>query len=138
MSIKGAVFDVETFHVAGGLPVREKPLTWWCGDDIEGHRLRQDLIAEEHQELQEAMDKIIDEDDDEANMVAIADGLADLIYVCIGTALNLGINLERVWDAVHASNMAKVKGGVVKRDDGKILKPKGWEPPDIHAAVYGK
>ena len=49
-----------------------------------------------------------------------------------------GIPLDRVWAAVHRSNMAKVDpatGKVIKRADGKVLKPEGWTPPDIPAAL---
>ena len=63
------------------------------------------------------------------NLEEVADGLADIIYVCIGMALSFGIPLEAVWDEVHRSNMEKVGGAV--RADGKILKPKNWKPPAI-------
>jgi predicted HAD superfamily Cof-like phosphohydrolase len=64
----------------------------------------------------------------------IADAIADSIYVLVGTALEYGIPLDRVWNAVQAANMAEVDpvtGLVRKRTDGKILKPDGWLPPDI-------
>jgi len=70
---------------------------------------------------------------------ALSDGLADLIYVCVGCALEYGIPLDRVGDEVQRSNMAKVDpltGAVRRRLDGKILKPEGWTPPDI-AGVMG-
>jgi predicted HAD superfamily Cof-like phosphohydrolase len=63
----------------------------------------------------------------------IADALADLVYVLIGTATTFGIDLRPVWAEVHRSNMAK-EGGPT-RADGKILKPEGWQPPDIAAAL---
>jgi len=32
---------------------------------------------------------------------------------------------------VHRANMAKLHDGkIVKREDGKTLKPEGWTPPD--------
>jgi len=39
--------------------------------------------------------------------VAVADGLADLCYVTIGTAIAYGIDLPAVWAAVQAANLAK-------------------------------
>lgn len=63
------------------------------------------------------------------DLPAIADGLADLIYVALGTAIAYGIDLRPVWSAVHAANMAKIGGPT--REDGKVLKPEGWQPPDI-------
>jgi len=63
----------------------------------------------------------------------IADGLADLIVVAIGTAQAYGIDLRPVFDEVHAANMRKLDGP--KRADGKQLKPEGWKGPDIRAAL---
>lgn len=62
--------------------------------------------------------------------------LADLIYVAVGAALELGIPLGAVWAEVHTANMRKVGGG--RRGDGKVLKPEGWTPPDVIGAVFGK
>ena len=39
---------------------------------------------------------------------------------------------KEAFDEVHRSNMAKLHDGkVVRRDDGKILKPEGWQPPNL-------
>src|SRR5262249_982854 len=81
--------------------------------DINRHRsLRLALIDEERRELGVALDS-----DD---VVGVADALADLLYVVIGSALQWGIPIERVFAEVHRSNMTKEGGG--KRADGKILK----------------
>jgi predicted HAD superfamily Cof-like phosphohydrolase len=105
-------------------------------------RLRIKLLAEEYRETIEAILKL----HATAAMAdgptplpyhlgAVADGLADLIYVAIGTAVNFGIDLRPVWDAVHAANLAKVAGGVIRRADGKTMKPPGWKHPDIAEIV---
>jgi predicted HAD superfamily Cof-like phosphohydrolase len=63
-----------------------------------------------------------------------ADAVIDLIVVLIGYAHSRGWPLAALWDEVHASNMAKIDpatGQVRRREDGKILKPDGWTPPDI-------
>ncbi len=83
--------------------------------------LRQSLIAEEFLEVTQAM---ADED-----LVAIADGICDLIYILVGTAIEYGIDLEPIWHDVHRTNMLK-EGGAT-RADGKIIKPAGWLPPDV-------
>lgn len=62
------------------------------------------------------------------NLVDIADAVADCTYVIIGTALTFGLDAERVFEIVHAANMAKAGGPV--REDGKRLKPEGWIPPE--------
>lgn len=88
----------------------------------EVQRMRRRLITEELCELDEA---VADKD-----LVETADALADLLYVTYGYAITLGIDIDAVFAAVHASNMAKAPGGVViRREDGKVLKPEGWEPP---------
>lgn len=83
--------------------------------------LRRRLIDEELAELDQA---IADRD-----VVQVADALADLLYVVYGTAISFGLDIRPVFEEVHRANMAKVGGGT--RDDGKVLKPDGWQPPSI-------
>lgn len=83
--------------------------------------MRWDLIAEESRETIEAIAA--------GNLPSAVDGLVDTIYVCLGAAVAWGVDLEPVFNAVHAANMAKVGGGL--RKDGKILKPPGWVAPDV-------
>lgn len=59
--------------------------------------------------------------------------------VLCDAAHSYGIPLAAVWDAVQAANMAKVDpvtGKVRRREDGKILKPDGWQPPNIAAVLW--
>lgn len=119
--MKTLLNDVAGFHQACDLPVLAKPQFV-----PERAALRSALLAEECQETVDAIAA--------GDMVEIADGLADVIYVAVGTALEFGIPLERVWAEVHRSNMAKVDpvtGKAVKRADGKVIKPEGWTPPDV-------
>jgi predicted HAD superfamily Cof-like phosphohydrolase len=46
----------------------------------------------------------------------------DILVVTAGYLISLGIDAQKAWDLVHATNLAKVEGGVKKREDGKILK----------------
>lgn len=94
-----------------------------------------DLIIEE---CTEVMDAIYDDDGNlKINHVELAKELADLVYVTVGLAVECGIPLDKVWDEVHASNMAKIgpDGKFVVREDGKILKPEGWQKPDIEGCL---
>lgn len=79
------------------------------------------LIKEEVKELLDAAGS-----DD---LVGIADGAADAIWVILGLTNAFGIDMVPVWEEVLCSNMAKQGGG--RREDGKILKPDGWQPPQI-------
>ena len=95
------------------------------GEHISQHTadLRQQLIREEYAEVMDAIRR--------NDVVELADGLADLIYVCVGTAVRYGIDLPAVWDEVQRSNMAKFGPGAWRDETGKIRKPPGWMPPDI-------
>jgi predicted HAD superfamily Cof-like phosphohydrolase len=119
------VDDVRAFHLVANIPVLDKP-RWPSADRF---MLRFDLLEEEYRELCDA----------ELSMDEIAKELVDLIYVAIGMALEFGIPLEKVWTEVHKSNMAKadpLKGGVIYREDGKVLKPEGWQKPDIAGVLH--
>lgn len=127
--MKNLLNDVAAFHRACDVPILDAPQ--------EPHpdrvNLRIELIDEEvNRELLPAMRA--------GDLEEIADAMADTIYVVVGAALEYGIPLDRVWDAVQRANMSKVDpvtGMVRRRADSKILKPNGWQPPNIRAALYG-
>lgn len=112
--------SVKDFHVAFGQLVGENPEF----PDKETRDLRKKLLTEEFKEY------IIGEDNNDLENVAKE--LADIIYIVCGTAVSYGIPLDKVFAEVHRSNMDKlVDGKVIYRDDGKVLKPDGWQPPNI-------
>lgn len=142
----GAINDVYSFHDVTETPCLDSPQ--WPGD--ERAQLRMELIFEEFGEVMSSLGCRLDGDgawnkevrfdgEPRTQLALIADGLVDLIYVCVGTALEFGIPLDRAWNEVQRANMAKVgpDGKVLRREDGKILKPEGWQPPDIEKAVFG-
>lgn len=91
--------------------------------------LRFNLIREEYQEvLYELL-----EPEASADKKKIAKELADLLYVVYGTAATFGIDIDRVFDEVHQSNMSKLgeDGKPVYREDGKILKGPNYQPPKL-------
>lgn len=74
----------------------------------------------------------------DGNLVGIADGIADVLYVVIGTAVAYGINIQEVFNEVHRSNMSKAvwdsvaKEWVVMRDEGgKVIKPPTFSEANI-------
>ena len=83
------------------------------------------LIVEEFWELKDAFTK--------KDLVEIADACADLKWVIEGLEHSLNIPQQEVWDEVSRSNLSKISsnGKVVKREDGKVLKPDTYSPPDI-------
>jgi predicted HAD superfamily Cof-like phosphohydrolase len=84
------------------------------------------LIKEEFEELQEAV---------EANdRVEQLDALIDILVVTIGAVRAGGFDGEGAWEEVMKTNFAKIDpetGKVRKREDGKVLKPEGWRPPEL-------
>jgi len=88
------------------------------------YQLYCNLIREEFDELCES-DNIVDD----------LDALIDILVVTIGAIHSLGANAEGAWNEVMRTNMAKIDpatGKVRKREDGKVLKPEGWEPPQLN------
>ena len=72
------------------------------------------------------------------NFAEVADGIADTIYVLCKLARELGVPLDDVWIAVHEANMAKIgpDGKVTRREDGKILKPEGWQKANVWQVCF--
>lgn len=69
-------------------------------------------------------------------LVIIADDIAASIYVLCGLANAMGIPLTRVFKVIHSANLDKAPNGeVLRRADGKILKPGGWKPADIEGIL---
>ena len=117
--------DVKDFHIAFGQRVGQSPL---IPEDYNERDLRINLLEEEFKEYINAEEK--------NDITEIADALADIIYIACGTAVAYGIPLDDVFEEVHASNMAKlVDGKPIYREDGKVLKPEGWTPPDIRGVL---
>jgi predicted HAD superfamily Cof-like phosphohydrolase len=88
--------------------------------------LRIKLLSEEVEEYAEAARA--------GDMVEILDALADIGYILAGTIINHGMQniYDDAFDEVHRSNMAKlVDGKVLRRADGKVMKPEGWQPPNL-------
>ncbi len=92
-------------------------------------RLRLDLIEEELDELQYGIDN--------QNMVEIADALTDLLYVVYGAGHAFGIDLDDCFKEVHKSNLSKLGPDFrpIKREDGKVLKPDTYFPPDLKTVL---
>ena len=68
------------------------------------------------------------------DLIEILDALEDIGYILAGTIINHGMQdiYDDAFDEVHRSNMAKlVDGKVLRRSDGKVMKPEGWQPPDL-------
>lgn len=81
------------------------------------------------EEVNEFWDAVATSDDTEQ-----IDACFDMIWVIVGYMLARGWDTEKIWDEGAQSNLSKIDrktGKIIRREDGKILKPAGWKPPDF-------
>ncbi len=106
-----------------------------------GANLYRDLITEEFIELQEAWGKYKNDRASCAHVAEVADACMDMIYVISGLMHSMGLDPQAFWDEVQRSNMSKFSQladgsySVTRRDDGKILKPATYSPPNLTSIV---
>ncbi len=112
------------FHRTFGAYVSEAP-TADLPPEVRELRIR--LIEEELAEYADAARR--------GDLVAVADALTDLLYVVLGAMVAHGLQdvAEALFAEVHRSNMSKAgpDGRPLLREDGKILKPSTFSPPDL-------
>jgi predicted HAD superfamily Cof-like phosphohydrolase len=118
---------VAAFHLAFDLPRRVTPSIVAASEGL--IQLRITLLEEEVAEFKEAAQK--------RDLVAVADALADIVYVAYGAAVTFGIDLDAVVAEVHRANMSKLDehGRPVLRSDGKVCKSDRYRPPDIASVL---
>lgn len=104
------------------------------GWNIEGAPYSDILVPSKSDELIQSM---LNDD-----LVGIADGIADVLYVVIGTAAAYGIDIQEVFDEVQRSNMTKAvwneetsEWTTIKNEVGKVLKPETFSPADIESII---
>ena len=69
------------------------------------------------------------------------DALIDILVVTIGAIHSMGADAEGAWKEVMKTNFAKIDyetGKVRKREDGKVLKPLNWQPPQLSEYITKK
>jgi predicted HAD superfamily Cof-like phosphohydrolase len=89
--------------------------------NLDQYALYLDLIREEMKELEDSRHPVTD-----------LDAMIDILVVTIGAIHSMGADAEGAWNEVMRSNFDKIDpetGRVVKREDGKVLKPPGWTAP---------
>ena len=114
------------FNQAFGIPKLDQP-GLGPSDLIE---LRIKLLKEEVEEYAEAARS--------GDLLEVLDALADIGYILAGTIINHGMQgiYDDAFNEVHRSNMAKlVDGKVLRREDGKVMKPEGWLPPQLNQFI---
>jgi len=102
-----------------------------CDQTVGDFNLKQfemykNLIEEEFDELVTA--------ESNKDSVEQLDALIDILVVTIGAIHSMGADAEGAWKEVMRTNFDKIDsqtGKVRKREDGKVLKPVGWTPPNL-------
>ena len=91
--------------------------------------LRYELIKEELEELKVALE--------EQNLKEVADALTDILYVTYGAGHAFGIDLDKCFDEVQASNMSKLglDGKPIYNDSGKVMKGPNYFKPNLQKFV---
>ena len=121
---KTTLEQVQIFHETYGLPVKDSPDI----SDPKTNGLRINLLAEEVEELQEALEA--------GDMVEVLDALTDIQYVLDGAYLSFGLQDVKMaaFEEVQRSNMSKLGADgkpIVREEDGKILKGPDYFKPDL-------
>ncbi|MBI9057612.1 MAG: nucleoside triphosphate pyrophosphohydrolase family protein [Labilibaculum sp.] len=118
-----ALENVNEFHAAFGVNVEKKPVI----PNKKRCELRQNIIQEEVDELKAAWES--------GNLIDVADALADIHYVVMGTVLEFGLQdkYPDIFKEVHRSNMSKLdeNGNAIYREDGKVIKSELYSKPQI-------
>jgi predicted HAD superfamily Cof-like phosphohydrolase len=120
---------VAAFHHLYEMPVGNGTIRPLSDDRRE---LREELVCEEVKETMEASAA--------GDVKEVIDGCLDIIYVCIGWMIELGMTAEQIQIAmreIHASNMTKTdnSGKPIFRADGKVLKGENYVRANLEAAL---
>jgi predicted HAD superfamily Cof-like phosphohydrolase len=112
---------VKTFMETFGQEVKTKPS--FSTEKI--NNLRYDLIKEELGELKIAMKN--------KDLLEVADALTDILYVTYGAGHAFGIDLDKCFEEVQASNLSKLdeNGKPIHNEAGKVMKGPKYFKPDL-------
>ena len=108
---------VRLFHEKFGAPHPDAPTLL----TPQRAKARADWMQEEIEEFLQA-----------TALVDQADAMIDLIYFALGTLVEMGVPPDELFAVVQKANMDKLwpDGKVHRREDGKVIKPAGWQPPE--------
>ena len=147
------VEQVRRFHEAMGLPVRTVPDVGTPEERVLGVRLLLEEVLEYAAAcavrvlvhvgrggvLHGASDLEFEPHDvNQPDLVAMTHELGDVQVIVSGRAVQFGLPiLDAVTVEIHPANMRKLgpDGKPVRRADGKVVKPEGWQPANVARVV---
>ena len=119
--------QVREFHLKFKQPILEVPTI----PNSERISLRHRLLMEEVQELNLAA---INND-----IVEVADGIVDCLYILFGTAHEFGLAnlLPELFSEIQRSNLSKLDkdGNAIFREDGKVIKSELFTKPNLKKII---
>lgn len=122
-TLQDAWEGVRKFHLTFNHPAPEKPRM----------QTREDIMRRA-----KWIDSELDELFEAETIAKQADAYLDVIYFALGGLVEIGVEPSAIFDLVQAANMAKLgPDGVPCYDEnGKVLKPAGWQSPDPAIEEY--
>lgn len=88
---------------------------------------RSDILQKEVNELRVALEA--------EDLVEVADGIGDALYVLYGTAIACGLDMTRIFEEIHRSNMTKIPPPT---STGKAIKGENYSPPNLKFVLSGE
>tara|TARA_R110002051_G_scaffold268967_1_gene329026 strand:- start:268 stop:654 length:387 start_codon:yes stop_codon:yes gene_type:complete len=128
--MKKQLDSVADFYKAFNSPIGDKPQLIVKSRG----KLRWELMNEENLEYWQAVY--------DGDLIEVADALGDMLYILCGTILEHGMQhkIDEVFEEIQRSNMSKLdeNGLPIFREDGKILKGKGYSEPNLSKILRTK
>ena len=112
-------YEVKKFQEAFGHPTSDFPIVM----EEERAKKRYLWMSEELNEFLAASKN--------KDIVEQADAMIDVIYLALGTLVEMGVEPDELFKIVQHANMSKLwaDGKPHYNDMGKVVKPEGWEDP---------
>ena len=91
------------------------------------------LLQEELWEYKEAYEMERESNTDKEILIKVIDAIFDMQYVLSGIIAQHGLSKyqDKFMEEIHRSNLTKIDGEIVMNELGKILKPSGYEKPNL-------
>lgn len=110
--------------------------------NFEQFELYLDLVEEEALEMFNSYNDFVSDSPELIKnkcLEGIIDGLVDVVVTAKGALISLGVDVDSAMEEVWKSNLSKIQpnGTVIKREDGKVMKPPTYIPPDFSRFVEG-
>ena len=108
--------------------------------NFEQFELYIDLVEEEALEMFNSYNDFVSDSPELIKnkcLEGIIDGLVDVVVTAKGALISLGVDVNSAMEEVWKSNLSKIQldGTVIKREDGKVMKPPTYIPPDFSRFV---